>query len=196
MRAGMTLRRNARGRAVAPGIPTGVVRPSRGELAWAGGFFDGEGSTFIRRRDQYVAVGISQSDDEGPPAVLARFQRAVGGIGILSGPIRVKTPAGERGETKWIYNAFGHEMAQAVIAQIWPWLGSAKREQASRAFRAHREFRERKQRSPGTTFGRPPQETCKRGHDLSLAEQQPGRSRQCKQCKHDRYVERRDAARF
>src|SRR4029077_11454440 len=119
MSAGAALRRNALGRALAPGIPITSVRPNRVELAWAGGFFDGEGSTFVRRRDQYVAIGISQSDTEGLPAVLTRFQRAVGGIGGFSGPINVKTPAGGDADTKWIYNAFGHEMVQAVIAQIW-----------------------------------------------------------------------------
>lgn len=194
MRAGTTLRRNAQGRSVAPGIPIDPLKPDRDELAWAGGFFDGEGSTFVVQRSQYVAIGISQSDREGLPAVLTRFRSAVGGIGIMTGPIHVKTPAGGDAETKWIYNAFGHEMAQAVIAQIWPWLGSVKREQARRALKAHREHRERKPRSSGTTFGRPPQDACKRGHDLSVAEQHPGRSRQCRQCRHERYIERRDGA--
>ena len=138
-------------------------------------FFDGEGSTFVRRRDQYVVIGISQSDSVGLPAVLARFQRAVGGIGGFTGPIHVKTPAGGDAETKWIYSAFGHEMVQAVIAQIWPWLGSVKREQAGRALLAHRKCRTTKPRTPGTTFGRPFQETCKRGHDLRLAQVSPGR---------------------
>lgn len=189
----MTLRRNPQGHAVAPGVPTESVRPNRNELAWAAGFFDGEGSTFVCRRNRYVAVGISQSDVYGPPAVLVRFQRAVGGIGILNGPIRVKTPAGDDAESKWIYNAFGHEMAQAVLVQIWPWLGSVKREQARGGLMAHRAYRQGKLRLPGTTFGRPPQDRCRRGHDLSLAELYPGHSRQCVPCRHERYIERRDA---
>ncbi len=196
VKAGRTLRRNAQGRAIAPGIPSEPIRPDRVELAWAAGFFDGEGSTFVVQRSQYVAIGISQSDRDGRPAVLTRFKCAVGGIGTIGGPFHVRTPAGEDAEPKWIYNAFGHEMAQAVIAQIWPWLGSAKRDQACRALKAHREHRGWKPRSPGTTFGRPPQQTCKRGHDLTFAQQypeHPGRSRECKDCRHARYVERRDA---
>lgn len=195
VRAGSRLRRNAQGRAVAPGIPIAPVTPNRVDLAWAAGFFDGEGSTFIRRRDGYVAIGISQSDGAGVPVVLTRFQRVVGGIGLVSGPIPVKTPAGQDAETKWIYNAFGHEMVQAVIAQIWPWLGSVKREQARRSLMIHRQRHIGRSRTAGTTFGRPFQELCKRGHDLRLAKPRLGGSRQCTQCQHERYLMRRAARR-
>src|SRR6266540_4363990 len=100
MRSGEKLRRDANGRAIAPGVPSARREPSRTELAWAGGFFDGEGSTFVATRGHYPVIGISQSDDDGIPAVLVRFREAVGGYGHINGPIRLKRA---NRKAKWIY---------------------------------------------------------------------------------------------
>ena len=58
------------------------------QLAWASGFFDGEGCTGSRvdkRRPNsariYVSVGQQSKSREIVPSVLTRFQRAVGGMG-------------------------------------------------------------------------------------------------------------------
>lgn len=107
------------------------------ELAWAAGFFDGEGTTSAVRqrhhkrpdgtyRYDYPAVHIliSQNHDA---AVLHRFKAAVSGIGAIYGPYDRK------GSSSWVYNAVGFERSQAVIAMLWRWLGTIKREQAKRA---------------------------------------------------------------
>src|SRR5438046_100478 len=63
----------------------------RAELAWAAGFFDGEGSTIARTltsRPGYhqLNVTVPQSGRDGIPAVLLRFQRVMLGMGHISGP--------------------------------------------------------------------------------------------------------------
>jgi hypothetical protein len=61
------------------------------ELAWAGGFFDGEGSSYLmkhRTHDGYLtpAVEVPQSGWDGIPVVLTRFRGALGGLGNISRP--------------------------------------------------------------------------------------------------------------
>jgi len=55
------------------------------ELAWAAGFFEGEGNVYVPPPDQGkgLRLAIGQSDDDGVPAVLLRFQAAVGGVGDI-----------------------------------------------------------------------------------------------------------------
>ena len=188
MRFGETLRRDRNRRALAPGIPTSPVAPNRVELAWAAGFYDAEGSTFVANRGHYPVIGISQSDDDGVPAVLVRFREALGGFGHINGPIFLEDP---EFKIKWIYRVHGHEMVQAVVGQIWPWLGAVKRAQATATLLDYRLWNPPRTRLPGTTFGQPFKDFCKRGHDLSKAQVRPGRSRECIPCRHERYVERR-----
>jgi hypothetical protein len=98
------------------------------ELAWAAGFFDGEGCTklqnnFSRHGKNYpnIAVSITQYHSE----VLERFRLAVG-TGSVYGPY----PRAE-GKQAWAFGAWG-EKAEAVVDALWPYLGSVKREQAKR----------------------------------------------------------------
>ena len=53
----------------------------REELAWAAGFFDGEGCFCFSEAGQYVCVSITQTEREP----LDRFERAVG-LGKVNGP--------------------------------------------------------------------------------------------------------------
>lgn len=188
MRLGQKLRRDRDGHALAPGIPALRLRPCRKELAWAAGFYDAEGSTFLASRGHYPVIGISQSDDHTVPAVLVRFHKAVGGIGHINGPFRLGDP---RFKVKWIYRVHGHQMTQATIAQLWPWLGSVKRKQAIATLLEFRRSNPPRTRVAGTTFGQPFQDRCKRGHDLSFARVSPDRSRECLFCRHERYLEPR-----
>ena len=59
------------------------------ELAWAAGFFDGEGTTTLHRHKQnklgYMRVSVMQFYD---PECLYRFQKAVGGLGHVIGPYK------------------------------------------------------------------------------------------------------------
>jgi hypothetical protein len=109
--------------------------PRREELAWAAGFFDGEGSVSkytTRRGDKeytYLQMNCPQVERE----VLDRFLAAVG-VGVVYGPYGFQkyAPPGSVWKPHWMWNARGFEQVQQVIATLWPWLGTVKREQARR----------------------------------------------------------------
>ena len=100
------------------------------ELAWAAGFFDGEGCTsatkmggsprFPTRR--YPLIGIAQVDR----AVLDRFRDAVG-FGKVTGPYEKKNP---NARPQYRYSIQGFVPVTTVMARLWPWLGEIKRQQA------------------------------------------------------------------
>ncbi len=120
-------------------MTTGEVL-NREELAWAAGFFDGEGSTSLRcknrgraRKADYIMPMLSISQHYSPECLL-RFREAVGGFGTMNGPYRyANSPNADR----WTWAARRHEEAQAVIVRLWPWLSSPKRKQAVAAFAAY-----------------------------------------------------------
>jgi len=106
-------------------IPNSVDREL---LAWAAGFFDGEGTTIARsdrRRPNYfeLEVSVSQSGPDGVPEVLSKFQRAMFGVGT-----NYPQPGAM---VKW--DSRGRAIAEMALALMWPWLGSVKKEQAQRA---------------------------------------------------------------
>jgi hypothetical protein len=103
------------------------------ELAWAAGFYDGEGNcTFIRsdklRQDGTRGAGGQVRIQIGQvrPEPLERFHKAVGGLGTLNGPY-----PGRRKNESPIYQW----MAVSCLAytQIWnllgPYLSAPKQEQ-------------------------------------------------------------------
>lgn len=103
------------------------------ELAWAAGFFDGEGCSSNRRdksRPDYVSVVVKIGQSDRRP--LDRFQKAVLGLGSIGGPYQKKP--GHKPVYTLSFGAF-HE-AQAVVAMLWKWLGEDKRSQAIRVFKA------------------------------------------------------------
>lgn len=117
---------------------------NREALAWAAGFFDGEGSTTLQnanstRPRDYLTPQLTISQ-HGSPECLVRFQAAVGGLGKLRGP-DTYPQQGYTGQ-RWTWAARRHDNAQAVLACLWPWLSGPKREQALRVFRAYNEDRQ------------------------------------------------------
>jgi hypothetical protein len=92
----------------------------RHELAWAAGFFDGEGWA-ARSKTRGVQARINQSDDDRVPEVLLRFQRIVG-LGRLHGPVRED---GRKDLYHW--DVSSRSDVAAVANATWPWLGSVKR---------------------------------------------------------------------
>ena len=97
------------------------------ELAWAAGFFDGEGNTRLEqssdKRRRYLRISIGQTEKE----TLLRFQRAVGGIGKIYGPYQkgIRQPI-------WTYSARGND-AKGALNLILPFCSSPKRNQAQEA---------------------------------------------------------------
>jgi hypothetical protein len=93
------------------------------ELAWAAGFFDGEGWVTTsygsrngrRRTKPSLSVGVGQS---GSPALLERFREAVG-AGSVNGPY--KHPKG--GQDRFQYSVTGMG-AHRVMLRLEPYLGA------------------------------------------------------------------------
>jgi hypothetical protein len=109
-------------------------RPDPLEIAWAAGFFDGEGSTIARRdraRPGYRRLVISapQSGGEAPPDVLLRFRGAMLGMGSIG-------TRNDDGIYCWRTN--GYPQGRAVLALLWRHLGAVKRRQAAGALAAIR----------------------------------------------------------
>lgn len=101
---------------------------NRETLAWAAGFFDGEG-TFGRTTQHGRAprVTIGQKD----PDRLLKFQSVFPFARLYEFDTQRTTPQG----TKYFGRFYqlkisGYERTQAVAAMLWPWLGPHKREQA------------------------------------------------------------------
>lgn len=98
------------------------------ELAWAAGFFDGEGNVSLSHRKKtypQIVFQIAQSDRRP----LDRFAAAVGG-GTVRGPYQHKNKAHR---PYFVFAFQGFERVSAGISLLWPWLSEPKREQAKRA---------------------------------------------------------------
>lgn len=111
----------------------------REDLAWAAGFFDGEGCvSFGVRRGRYktrqIQVNVTQSGDHAV-TLLSKFQCAVANLGHISGPF-----SGRR-TPRWNWGVTRFESVQAVIAMLWPWLGPAKRNKAKLCLSAYRDHK-------------------------------------------------------
>jgi len=97
------------------------------ELAWAAGFFDGDGWAALvrsrgRKRGQPHAQ-INQASLDGVPDVLRRFRNAVG-VGRISGP---KIEDGRQPLYWWVASS-ARDVARAG-SLIGPWLSPEKRRQ-------------------------------------------------------------------
>lgn len=105
------------------------------ELAWAAGFFDGEGTFTVRRSSQGYRSPVF-SVHQVDPRPLRRFHQAVGGLGNFYGP----SPG--RGRRSPIYHwATGRfEHIQAAAAMLWLWLSEPKREQLREGLRRYRDL--------------------------------------------------------
>jgi hypothetical protein len=108
------------------------------ELAWAAGFFDGEGSTFLStqaERRKVISMAIGQTSREP----LDRFDKATSNIGAVGGPYTPK----RAGHTPWYHwRTGGLENCQLVMDMLWPWLCSIKREQWDIAKQGLLEYKE------------------------------------------------------
>lgn len=98
--------------------------PSETELAWAAGFFDGEGCTTLAKKNANKTVRVIVAQKDIRP--LQRFVAAVGDRG------KIYPPRGEHMVRHWASNA--EPVAREVLALLWPYLSEPKREQAERCF--------------------------------------------------------------
>ena len=104
-------------------------------LAWAAGFFDGEGTTFARTdsdRPGYrqLDVSVPQCGHDRVPEVLLKYQRSMRGVGRIYGPNRTDV---------YVWRAGGRLGAETALGLMWPHLGEVKRRQAIEALEVVRE---------------------------------------------------------
>lgn len=136
------------------------------ELAWAAGFFDGEGWAGVRRSTTWSKIlqeerisgvpglRIVQTD----PYVLRRFQWAIGGMGTIAGPKKLANP---NHSDRWEWQSNSWTEAQAITCLLWPWLSPVKRDQCHAALAECKVYRQRPRlyQRPGTH--------CRRGHEFT-----------------------------
>jgi hypothetical protein len=105
------------------------------ELAWAAGFFDGDGWAALSRqrgrRTGQPQARINQSSVDDVPEVLLRFRDAVG-VGRIGGP---KLEDGREPLYWWV--ASSRADVEKTGELIGPWLSSQKRAQFARAVGLH-----------------------------------------------------------
>ena len=101
------------------------------ELAWAAGFFDGDGwAALVRakgRRTGQPHAQINQASLTGIPEVLTRFRIAVG-VGRVAGP---KIEPGRQPLYRWVASSRGDVIRTGTL--IGPWLSGEKRAQFTAA---------------------------------------------------------------
>lgn len=115
---------------------------NREELAWAGGFFSGEGYTGFNKSSYtykkknkpskprnrvkiYPTMNIAQV---GSAETLDRFNNAIGNIGKVYGPYG---PYKANKQAYYQFQLSGFENTQAAVAMLWPFLSTVKQEQAT-----------------------------------------------------------------
>jgi hypothetical protein len=94
------------------------------DLPWAAGLFEGEGCLSINHLavSDYPSVWLRMTDED----VVRHFAETIG-FGAIYGPRHDGNP---RHKPCWIWTARGVEKTQALIAMLWPWLGSRRRSRA------------------------------------------------------------------
>lgn len=127
-------------------------------LAWAAGFYDGEGCTSVTGRDRTSPRSIRMQVGQIHPEVLERFQAAIGGIGRIYASDRPRS-------NPYMFVVSSRADVHQAIWLLWPWLGSVKREQAERVIARYHSL-EPTLRQRGRAPGRATRidNTCVNGH--------------------------------
>jgi hypothetical protein len=94
------------------------------EIAWAAGFYDGEGCVSSTGTGVQVIVGQSSSD--GVPEVLERLRAAVD-LGKINGPYYRE---GQQPHYRWTLGR--REDVRTFFTLLWPYLSGPKKQQALR----------------------------------------------------------------
>jgi hypothetical protein len=123
----------------------------REQLAWAAGFYDGEGSLSciwqLNANGKYYRY-LRMQLDQIEPTTLQRFQKALGG-GVIYGPY---APRIAHHSPHWHWSLTSFEQVQHATCLLWSWLSEPKKAQAKLAFRRFYQAKytfQRSNRKPG-----------------------------------------------
>ena len=157
------------------------------ELAWAGGFFDGEGSTYLLKHRTHLGhrvpvVDVPQSGPDEVPIVLTRLHAAFDGVGSISGPRKYRWA--DQPVSRWRASSLAG--VQLVLHRLWPFVGSVKREQARHVLMVVNSQPDLPRGNPA--FGQPGARFCRHGHDKVAARVRPYRNRKPGTDDHDRHL--------
>lgn len=147
----------------------------REELAWAAGFFDGEGWTGTISNNgekHYARMAIHQVHLPS----LERFQRAVLGLGRIGGPY---DHSGGRNKPIYKWQVTNYAEVQAVGVLLIGFLAAEKADQWTAAMRK-------------ATFTYHGSDRCSKGHEQAKYRNKHG---QCRECLRIYAADRRAAAR-
>jgi hypothetical protein len=146
------------------------------ELAWAGGFFDGEGSTYLEKHRTHVGyfvprIYVPQSSDVGIAPELVRLKSALADIGTISG---VRRPGGNRRPyRRW--RVCAADAVQLSLHLLWPFIGEVKRSQARMVMQLVHTQPDLPRGNPA--FGVAGTRYCLNGHDKWNARVRPFKGR-------------------
>jgi hypothetical protein len=149
------------------------------EIAWAAGFFDGEGWIGAQPKDpssRWVRLSMTvvhTGPEDRPPAALERFQAAVGGVGHIYG----RGPSDRLGDKPiWSWSCEKLPDVRDIVALLLPFL-TVKVDQVATAIARRNEYEGL--RADLKRF-------CKRGHDMADAyviRRKDGTDRRCRPCR-------------
>jgi hypothetical protein len=163
----------ALGKPLAPAIWPGSATEER---AWAGGFFDGEGSTYLEKHrthaDHFVPrLYVPQSSEIGVAPELVRLKSALADIGTISGIRRGK---GDRKPyRRWRVCTVA--AIQLGLHLLWPFIGEVKRTQARQVMHVVHSQPDLPRGNPA--FGVAGARYCLNGHDKWNARVRPFKGR-------------------
>ena len=146
------------------------------ELAWAGGFFDGEGSTYLEKHRSHAGyfvpcLYVPQSSAVGVAAELIRLKSALAGLGRISG---VRRPGGDgRPYRRW--RVVTPRAVQLGLHLLWPFIGEVKRSQAKHVLEVIHAQPDLARGNPA--FGVAGSRYCLNGHDKWNARVRPFKGR-------------------
>lgn len=145
---------------------------SKTELAWAAGFFDGEGTIGFTRKTtgsckKWIAIGNTDVE------LLYRFRTAVYGLGVVRN--KYKNQAKGKPIFVWYLNSF--EEIQACLSLLYNYFGERNRLRALALLKA---IRVKLNRGPKRS------EVCPKGHTKEFFDE----AWRCRQCKYDNWKRR------
>ena len=146
------------------------------ELAWAGGFFDGEGCTYLENHRTHLGykvprLYVPQSCETGIAPELLRLGAALNGLGRISGVRRAKDH--HKPYRRWRIQA--SDDVQRALHLLWPFIGDVKRRQAQFVMRVINAQLDLPRGNPA--FGVAGTRFCRRGHDKLTSRLRPFRGR-------------------